>query len=42
MHTDGTEVHEAGEGNDPELRGVDYVTTIELEEPMLDARSERA
>ena len=37
MHTQRTKVHEAGEGDDPEVRGEDYVTTIELrEEPGLD------
>jgi len=25
-------VHEAGEGHDPEVHGVDHVTTVELEE----------
>ena len=32
------EVHEAGEGDDPEVPGVDYVAAIELgEEPVLGA-----
>jgi len=37
MRTDRGNVHEAGEGNYPELHGVDHVATIELgEEPVLD------
>ena len=36
MHTNRTEVHEGGEGNDPEVLGVDYVAVIELGEAMLD------
>ena len=32
MRTYRTEVHEAGEGDDPEVRGVDNVATIKLEE----------
>ena len=32
MRTQRTEVHEAGKGNDPELSGVNHVTTIELQE----------
>ena len=35
--THGGKVHEEGEGDDPELHGVEYVATIELEEePALD------
>ena len=30
MHTNRTKVHEGGEGNDPEVLGVDYVAAIEL------------
>ena len=37
MRTNGTEEHEAGEGDGPEFLGVDYVTPIQLgEEPGLD------
>ena len=32
MRTHGAEVHEEWDGNDPEVLGVDYVVTIELEE----------
>ena len=39
MRTHRSEVHEAGEGDDPEVLGVDYITTIELEkDPTLDIR----
>ena len=31
MRTYRTEVHEAGEGDDPEIFGVDYVATVELQ-----------
>ena len=37
MPTHRAEVHEAGEGDNPWVHGVDNVATIELEEPMLDA-----
>ena len=36
MRTKRGKVHEAGEGDDPEVRGVDNVATIELEESELD------
>ena len=37
MRTHRTEVHDAGEGDDPEVPAVDDVATIELgEEPALD------
>ena len=36
MRTNRTEVHEGGEGDDPEVLGVDYVAAIELGEAMLD------
>ena len=37
MRTHRTEVHDAGEGDDPEVLAVDDVATIELrEEPALD------
>ena len=32
MRTERAEVHEAGEGDDPEVLGVDYVATIKLKE----------
>ena len=32
MRTDRTDVHEGGEGDDPEVCGIDYIATIELEE----------
>ena len=32
--TDGGEVHEAGEGDDPEVPDVDYVATMELGEKL--------
>ena len=32
VRTDRNEVHQAGEGDDPELHGVNYVATIELRE----------
>ena len=36
MRTDGAEIHKAGEGDNPEVCGIDYMTTIELEkEPVL-------
>ena len=39
MRTHRSEVHEAGEGDDPEVLGVDYITTIELgKDPALDIR----
>ena len=31
IRTDRAEVHEGREGDDPEVSGVNYVTTIELE-----------
>ena len=37
MHTQRAEVNEAGEGDDPKSHRVDYVTTIELEEPASEA-----
>ena len=37
IHTQSAKVHEAGEGNDPEVLGEDEVTTVELKkEPTLD------
>ena len=37
MHTQRAEVHEAGEGDDPEVHAVDCIATVELEdEPTLD------
>ena len=30
IRTHGGKVHEAGEGDDPEVHGVDHVTSIEL------------
>ena len=37
MRTYRTEVHEAGEGDDPVIFGIDYVATVELQwEPTLD------
>ena len=39
MRTQRAEVHEAGEGDGPDVLGVDNVATIELEEePVLDIR----
>ena len=39
MRTHRSEVHEAGEGDDPEVLGVDYIATIELgKDPALDIR----
>ena len=39
MRTQRAEVHEAGEGDSPDVPGVDNVATIELEEePVLDIR----
>ena len=35
MRTQRAEVHEAGEGDGPDVLGVDNVATIELEEPVL-------
>ena len=38
MRTQGPEVHEAGEGDDPQVPGVDYEAAVELEdEPRLEA-----
>ena len=34
MRTQGTEVHKAGESDDPEVFGVDNVATIELREEL--------
>ena len=34
IRTHGTEVHEAGEGNDPWVYEVDNVATIELGDPL--------
>ena len=34
MLTQRAKIHEAREGDDPEVRGIDYVTTIELEEAL--------
>ena len=31
MRTHRAKVHEAGEGNDPKVSGVDYVATVELQ-----------
>jgi len=36
VRTHGGKEHEAGEGDDPKIHGVNYVATIELEEPVLD------
>ena len=36
MRTHRTEVHDAGEGNDPEVLAVDDVTAVKLDEPALD------
>jgi len=43
IRTHGAKEHEAGEGNNPEVPGVDHVASIKLEqEPMLDtSASER-
>ena len=32
IHTDRAKEHKAGEDNDQKARGIDYVTTVELEE----------
>ena len=32
IRTNGRKVHEEGEGDDPEIPSVDYITTMELEE----------
>ena len=37
IRTNGCKVHEEGEGDDPKVRGVDHVTTMELGELVLDA-----
>ena len=29
MHTQRAKIHEAGEGDDPEVHGIDYMTTID-------------
>ena len=34
MRTQRTEVHEAGEGDDPEVLGVDHVATIKLKKEL--------
>ena len=36
VRTHGGKEHETGEGDSPEVHGVDYVAAIELEEPVLD------
>ena len=36
IRTHRAEVHEAGEGDNPDVRGVDYVATIKLEDLTLD------
>ena len=37
MRTQRSKVHEAGESDSPEVRGVDDIATVELAEPALDA-----
>ena len=34
IRTERCKVHEAGEGDDPEIHGVDHIATIELEEEL--------
>ena len=36
IRTQRAKVHEAGKGDGPDIHGVNYITTIELEEPTLD------
>ena len=35
MRTQRSKEHEAREGDDPEVHGIDHVAAIELEDPML-------
>lgn len=37
MRTERAEAHEAGEGDDPDVLGMENIATIKLEEPTLDA-----
>ena len=42
MRTHGAEVHETGEGDDPDVLGVDYVAAVELGKgPALDTLVKR-
>ena len=39
IHTNGGKEHEAGEGDDPEVHGVEYVAAVKLGELVLDVRA---